>query len=53
MLQVKRQQGSSVGVDDEIDNYDYNNENDRENFCADLGVSFSTKQIKLNITVTD
>ncbi|XP_067656794.1 condensin complex subunit 2-like [Haliotis asinina] len=36
-IMVKRQQGSSVGVDDEIDNYDYNNENDRENFCADLG----------------
>ncbi|CAL1535090.1 unnamed protein product [Lymnaea stagnalis] len=32
-VMVKQQTGSSIGVDDGIDNYDYNNKNDVENFC--------------------
>ena len=39
LLQIKRLDTDTIGVDDGIGNYDYDNANDRENFCPDLGVS--------------
>ena len=38
-MQIKRLDTDTIGVDDGIGNYDYDNANDRENFCPDLGVS--------------
>ncbi|XP_041370641.1 condensin complex subunit 2-like [Gigantopelta aegis] len=35
-IMIKRQSLEGVGLDDQITNYDYDNTNDRENFCADL-----------------
>ncbi|GFR74528.1 condensin complex subunit 2, partial [Elysia marginata] len=32
-LMIKRSAGDSIGVDDDIENYDYNNKNDVENYC--------------------
>ncbi|CAG5135638.1 unnamed protein product [Candidula unifasciata] len=32
-LMIKHHTGESIGVDDGIENYDYNNKNDVENFC--------------------
>ncbi|XP_005091084.1 condensin complex subunit 2 [Aplysia californica] len=32
-IMIKWQSGDSIGVDEGIDNYDYNNKNDVENFC--------------------
>lgn len=39
LLQIKRQETGEIGVEDGIQNYDYDNINDRENFCPALGVS--------------
>ncbi|KAK6185759.1 hypothetical protein SNE40_007921 [Patella caerulea] len=37
-IMIKRQTASDVGVDDAVDNYDYDNVNDKDNYCpADLG----------------
>lgn len=36
---MKRQLGQSISVDDGIENYDYNNKNDVENFCPAVRVS--------------
>lgn len=37
--QVKRQANCS-NVDEEVESYNYNNTNDRENFCPAGGVSY-------------
>ena len=36
---MRRQETRSKDVEDGIDNYDYNNENDKENFVPDVEVS--------------
>ncbi|BFY98591.1 hypothetical protein BsWGS_01632 [Bradybaena similaris] len=35
-LMIKHHVGDSIGVDDGIENYDYNNKNDVENFCPEV-----------------
>ena len=44
-FQIKRQDSGCIGVDDGIGNYDYNNLNDRDNFCPDLGVRCSQQNL--------
>ena len=39
LFQIRKQQ-ESADVDDIIENYDYENVNDRENFCPNDDVSF-------------
>ncbi|KAK7474320.1 hypothetical protein BaRGS_00034455 [Batillaria attramentaria] len=36
-IMIKRQVTDAIGVDDGIQNYDYDNANDRENYCPDMG----------------
>lgn len=36
-IMIKRQVTDAIGVDDGIQNYDYDNANDRENYCPDIG----------------
>ncbi|KAK7110884.1 condensin complex subunit 2-like [Littorina saxatilis] len=36
-IMIKRQETGEIGVEDGIQNYDYDNINDRENFCPALG----------------
>ena len=40
-LQVKRQEGGVETMDEAVDNYNYDNENDRENFCPAMEVDKS------------
>ncbi|XP_076436005.1 LOW QUALITY PROTEIN: condensin complex subunit 2-like [Babylonia areolata] len=36
-IMIKRQDTGTIGIDDGIGTYDYDNANDRENYCPDLG----------------
>ena len=38
-FQIKRQANDTIGVDDDIEAYDYNNRNDVENYCPMAQVS--------------